>query len=289
MTTRRYLEVEELGSRIMPSVSPGLLPTAFSAESHFGSQQHQHHHDLAGQGNGTYLGNSLVVDAGAFYTLNGTATLVKMGDVTVAGSLQGLGLIASGHATGTLTFTNKNGSVTLDLKGPQQNGFAPLPGDWKYQVIAATGGYEKLKGEHGSLQLTFTAELVPGPADGIFPRPQGTFKLAIEGGAHAKLKSGIDGVALVGPTSPVGRPGVPDTRPLAGAVILVETPDGQVVEQVVADANGRFHANVGPGTYRLVPLPPHPGDRLPRGTPQTVVVKAGDDTDVTLDYDSGIR
>jgi len=96
-------------------------------------------------------------------------------------------------------------------------------------------------------------------------------------------------VAIVGPISPVVRPGVPNTKPLAGAVILVETPRGRVVEWVVADKNGRFHVNVGPGTYRLVPLPPHPGDMLPRGTPQTVVVKAGDDTDVTVDYDSGIR
>jgi hypothetical protein len=146
-------------------------------------------------------------------------------------------------------------------------------------------------GEKGSLRLTFTAAPLPSPLPTPFPPPHGTFKLTVDGGSsQARPDAGIDGLALVGPTSPVARPGEPSTRPLAGAVILVETADGgRVLEWLVADRDGRFRADLGPGTYRLVPLPPQPGQTLPRGTPQTVVVAAGDDTDVTVNYDSGIR
>jgi hypothetical protein len=123
---------------------------------------------------------------------------------------------------------------------------------------------------------------------------QGTFTLTIaEGnsfGYTPKADSGIEGVALVGPVFPVERPGVPNTKPLVGAVISVKTADGSAeVTRVVADGTGRFHIRLAPGRYLIVPLPPQPGQFLPRGTPQTIDVQAGDYTDVTVSYDSGIR
>ena len=41
--------------------------------------------------------------------------LARLGHVTVTGTVAGLGFIASGHASGTLTFTNARGSVTVTL------------------------------------------------------------------------------------------------------------------------------------------------------------------------------
>jgi hypothetical protein len=288
MAHRRTLELEELSPRLLPSATPVTLPVGPAALVTAITQQPR---DLAGQGQGNYVGQSLVVDAGISDFLQGQADLVALGRVKIQGAVFGLGLVPTGHATGTLTFSNDDGSVTVALLGPLQHGFADLPPDWQYTVTSATGDYSKLRGEQGSLRLVLQADLVPAAAVGIFPRPRGTFQLTVDGGsAKAKPDSGIDGLALVGPMSPVDRLGVPNSKPLAGAVIWVEVAaTGRVVVTVVTDHNGRFHANVAPGTYRLVPVSPGPRPMIPFGTPQTVVVKFGDDTDVTLTYDSGIR
>ena len=121
-------------------------------------------------------------------------------------------------------------------------------------------------------------------------------------------KSGIRGVAMAGPVRPVDRFGdPPNERPLAGAVITIQ-PDGggKEITRKRADEKGRFEIALAPGTYLLVPLAPWANDEappqepqdndlkgdavmLPRGTPQTVFVQAGDFTEVTVDYDTGIR
>jgi hypothetical protein len=102
---------------------------------------------------------------------------------------------------------------------------------------------------------------------------------------------GIQGTAIVGPISPVTRPGVPNSQPLPGAVIEIETADGSsVVTTVTADQNGNFQVALAPGTYLLVPLPPKSGPAMyVEGFQQTVVVGPGPDmTNVTVQYDSGI-
>jgi hypothetical protein len=292
MAIRRRLELEQLGERLLPSATPLLLPS-FTVPQALAAAHPQQHHALAGHGEGTFTGHSLIVDAGVSYDLQGTADLARLGAVTVSGSVHGLGNILSGHATGTLTFTNDQGSVTVSLLGPLQKFFAPLPTDWHYQVTDATGAFKGLK-DQGTLHLTFTQDPPGMTGIAIFPPlAHGTFTLTSPGahsGHSPKAESGIDGVAMVGPIFPVDRPGVPNTRPLAGAVISVEPANGgPELTRVVADKNGRFHIDLAPGTYRLIPLPPQPGEALPRGTPLTVVVKPGDDTDVTVNYDSGIR
>jgi hypothetical protein len=102
--------------------------------------------------------------------------------------------------------------------------------------------------------------------------------------------SGIRGVARVGPISPVERPGVPNSRPLAGAVITVQPArGGRELARAVTDRSGRFQLRLTPGAYLLVPLPPQPGAQFPIGRPQPVAVRPGRVTDVTVRYDSGIR
>jgi hypothetical protein len=169
MASRRSLELEELGQRIAPSVTPISLPSLTIPAALTG--EHNQHNPLAGQGHGTYMSNSLNPDVCVSYTLKGKADLAKLGHVTVDGSVHGVGFILSGQATGTLTFTNSHGTVTLDLKGPQQPGFSPLPKDWHYKVTSATGDYQSLKGQEGSLNLTFKPD--------NSTSANGTFKLKI--------------------------------------------------------------------------------------------------------------
>jgi uncharacterized delta-60 repeat protein len=108
--------------------------------------------------------------------------------------------------------------------------------------------------------------------------------------ALVQARTGIQGVAMVGPVSPVARPGVPNTRPLPGAVITVKrTQGGPVIARTVADQQGRFQIDLAPGTYLIVPLPPRPGQTLPRGIPQTVKVTDKGVISVVVSYDSGIR
>ncbi len=287
MVIRRILELEQLGERIVPSGSP-MLPIPTTPTPVVVTTQQS---PLAGQGRGAYSSSSTIPDTGVQYTFTGVATLAQLGVVQVSGSAHSVGFIASGQATGELTFRNARGSVTIDLTGPSQPGFSPLPKTFQYTVVSATGAYQGMQ-DQGSLQLVLHPVLSRTRQD------HGTFSLTIDGGTSSsttppilpKATSGIEGVALVGPISPVDRPGVSNTAPLAGAVISIQRPNSGVeVARVVADQQGRFQINLPPGTYRLVPLPPQSGALYPRGIPQTVTLAPGEMTQVTVMYDSGIR
>ncbi len=103
--------------------------------------------------------------------------------------------------------------------------------------------------------------------------------------------SGIQGIALAGPISPVVRPGEPNERPLPDAVIKVKRSKGKrVVARTKTDAEGRFHIPLPPGKYLLVPLPPQPNSPFPHPpAPMVVRVREGQFKDVELHYDTGIR
>jgi hypothetical protein len=282
----RRLVLEQLGERIVPSAVSfhAPMPSLGMVQAHdqggHGQGAHDQGHALSGSGHGTYTSASKVPDTGVNYTLQGVANLSELGPVTVTGSVHSLGFILTGQASGTLTFTNLQGSVTIHLTGPVQEGFSALPKHFSYTVTGGTGAYAHLE-DHGSLDLILQQVSANPGLTGA-----GTFTISLN---HPQAVSGIDGQALVGPISPVERPGVSNTRPLAGAVISIETADGTVVAKVTADENGRFHIRLAPGRYRLVPLPPKPGQYFPRGTPQMVVVTSGETTHVTVNYDSGIR
>jgi hypothetical protein len=158
---RRSLQLEELGSRLLPSatplsvtgpvgpapiVSPISIPPIIVASD-----------ALSGHGSGSYT-ELLVptpVDTGPLYRLTGTAHLAGLGKVAVSGDLHEVGFIENGHAGGELTFTNKEGSLTVDLTGPQQKAFSPLPDRYSYQIVSGTGAYADRTGE-GSLTLVLT-------------------------------------------------------------------------------------------------------------------------------------
>ena len=67
--------------------------------------------------------------------------------MTLSGDLSAVGFIQNGHAAGTLTLRNGRGTLTVQLTGPDQGGFAPLPDTFDYQVVGGTGAYKNYSGQ----------------------------------------------------------------------------------------------------------------------------------------------
>jgi hypothetical protein len=267
---------------------------------------------LHGHGRGEYRvffepgvfanGHWVFPDTGTQYRLSGTVDLAGLGHFEVSGSVQSVAFNFPGNSGGELTFSNACGSLTLRLVGPEQAGGSNLPGTFHYRVTSATGAYRGLQAS-GELLLalkpgpsghqvlanraTVSSELhlalKPGPPDFV-----GTFTLTF--GSAAEMTSGIRGMVLEGPISPVDRQGIPNTQPLPGAIISVRTADGRrEVARVQADGDGQFQVFLRPGVYRVVALPPEPGSRYPRGTWQVVHIVRGESLDLTMTLDTGIR
>ena len=298
---RSILEVEQLDVRVTPSLLVGsLLGGAASGVTDAPPATdppvvaNPVAHPLAGQGYGTYTSPFLRPDNRPGYVLQGDAALAALGRVKISGAIVGVMPGQFGTATGTLTFTNDHGSVTIDLQGLPQRGFGGVPFDWQYKVSAATGDYANIQ-DQGALRLILKPTPTPVAATGAIASPQGVFALIIAGGSKVELpppplppqvRSGVAGVALVGPISSVTPLGLLSVKPLPGAVITFQDANGVEVARTVADANGKFQIALKPGKYLLVPLPPA-GQTLPKGIPQTIVVEDGKVTFVTVRYDSG--
>ena len=96
--------------------------------------------------------------------------------------------------------------------------------------------------------------------------------------------SGIQGVVQAGPTCPVEIAGSPcPDRPFPGTV---RATGGGINAQVATDDQGRFRLPLRPGSY-LVTVVLTNGPATP--VPQTVDVKPGTFSQVTLEVDTGIR
>ena len=104
--------------------------------------------------------------------------------------------------------------------------------------------------------------------------------------------SGVVGRVLAGPTCPVERV-PPDTgcapRPLAARLRITRTGGSASGRVVRSGSDGRFRVELGPGRYTITPLR-RAGSPFPRpGPPQTVTVRPGHYSRVTVTYDTGIR
>jgi hypothetical protein len=162
MSRRRTdFRVEELGQRVLPSASPFSLRNLLSSStlvvhhqpaSHHMSEQHPLH----GAGIAVYTTTLQVPDVGLPYHLQGAGNFGVLGLVTVTGNIKSAGFIMQGHATGTLTFANAQGSITLQLTGAEQDGPAPLPQQFSYQITSGTGAYANLH-DQGTLTLQTTS------------------------------------------------------------------------------------------------------------------------------------
>jgi len=98
--------------------------------------------------------------------------------------------------------------------------------------------------------------------------------------------SGIEGYVLIGPMCPVVQVGQECPDQPYQAVLTVTSPKGERIVQVQTDKNGMFKIPLAPGEYILHPESP---STLPFASEQSVTVEAGKFTQVTVNYDSGIR
>jgi hypothetical protein len=148
--------LEELDDRIVPSVTAVdmRLPVMVGPMQHAMAQVAPGD-PLAGSGQGQYV-RELVPGAGGRDQMQGSATLGDLGQVSVKGFVQSPGVIGNGHAYGTLTFTNAQGSVTLELQGPQQTSRSAMPDSFQFQVVSGTGAYSTFR-DQGTLHLTLNA------------------------------------------------------------------------------------------------------------------------------------
>jgi hypothetical protein len=103
--------------------------------------------------------------------------------------------------------------------------------------------------------------------------------------APAPSDSGIRGLVTIGPVSPVQQQGEPGATPYS-ARIVVRRSGGGTAAEVKSGADGRFSVNLAPGSYVLEPQSPAV---MPFAKPQEVTVDPHRFTEVTVQYDSGIR
>ena len=100
--------------------------------------------------------------------------------------------------------------------------------------------------------------------------------------------TGIIGTITLGPMCPVQQDNQPcPDNPYKASLTLIDQ-NGNKVLTIESDATGNFQADVAPGTYTLRPEPPQQG-LFPIAADQTVIVVAGQYTQVQVVYDTGIR
>jgi hypothetical protein len=102
------------------------------------------------------------------------------------------------------------------------------------------------------------------------------------------LSSGIEGYVTQGPVCPgpvqVGDSSCKD-QPYQ-ATITILNPDNSQVTQFQTDNEGYFKFSLNPGTYILRP---ESGIPMPYASDQTIIVLEGQYTQVSIQYDTGIR
>jgi hypothetical protein len=103
-------------------------------------------------------------------------------------------------------------------------------------------------------------------------------------------ETGVQGVAMRGPTMPVCQTDVPCDEPYPGAIITVQPAGGgKEIARATADDKGNFQIPLHPGMYLIVPLNADGNDGLPHAASQKVQVPESGFAQVTVNYDTGIR
>lgn len=100
------------------------------------------------------------------------------------------------------------------------------------------------------------------------------------------VNSGIEGEVYIGPMCPVVREGEECPDQPYQATLTVSSLKGERVVQIQTGEDGLFKIPLAPGEYILHPESP---DIYPFASEQSVVVDEGKYTQVTVNYDSGIR
>jgi len=102
----------------------------------------------------------------------------------------------------------------------------------------------------------------------------------------ASSNSGVEGQVFVGPNCPVVQEGQDCPDQPYQAALTVNSPDGTKIARVQTDETGHFKIPLEPGEYILHPESPNV---MPFASEQTFKVEAGKFTQITVNYDSGIR
>jgi hypothetical protein len=105
------------------------------------------------------------------YSFEGSANFGSAGHFAVGGSIQTVGNVATGRATGRITLSDRRGTLVLALTGPAQSRNASLPSSYTYRVLSGTGFFARYAGQ-GTVQLS--APLFPGYTD------RGHFEIAVK-------------------------------------------------------------------------------------------------------------
>jgi hypothetical protein len=259
---------------------------------------------LMGTLHGTYAIGDASPQATRSAQLTGSGKIQELGRVRVAGSVQETGVTEPGQGIGMLILMNARGRLVLRLEAQAQASGSALDQNLAFVVQGGTGTFRQLTGA-GSIALDFGA---PSPTSahhgttvGPTPAARGSFTLLIQPAPAVPgvgtgqpppplIASGIRGTAVEGPIAPVARPGQPDTQPLPDAIISVQPAGGgPELTRQQADAMGNFAIALAPGSYRIVPLPPQPGQFFPRGIPQDITIAPNQIVDLVVNYDTGIR
>jgi len=98
--------------------------------------------------------------------------------------------------------------------------------------------------------------------------------------------SGVQGQVLIGPTCAVVQQGQACPDQPYQATLTVNSSSGVRITQVQTDAQGHFRIPLVPGQYVLHPESPN---GVPFASDQSFSVVTGQYTQVTVNYDSGIR
>lgn len=98
--------------------------------------------------------------------------------------------------------------------------------------------------------------------------------------------SGVEGTVFLGPLCPVIQQGQPCPDRPYQATLTINDAHGKKVTQVQTDEQGRFTVYLAPGNYILHPESPNV---MPHAEEQSFTVEAGMFTEITVNYDSGIR
>lgn len=101
--------------------------------------------------------------------------------------------------------------------------------------------------------------------------------------------SGLEGNVSASPTKPVARPGEKDTRPVAGALVIVEDENGKEVARTTTDAKGNFKVTLPSGKYKVTARFPNQKAAFPMPTTREVTVPKQGFEKLDLKLDTGIR
>ena len=123
---------------------------------------------LHGLLSGSYSAHTLP-DVGTTYDLFGQGLVQPLGPMTVTGSVHFPGSILKGHGGGTLTLSDSQGTLTLQLTKPvldplpgplqpiTQRGFPPLTHLFGFEITGGTGAFENATGR-GTASLRLVAD-----------------------------------------------------------------------------------------------------------------------------------